>query len=303
MFSFEYPWALALLLIFIVCDRWCKEQSDVIFFPHVSSLFLKEDRKISWLNILKWIGISSLIIALASPISTTYQKFDKKDGRDIVLILDASESMGESAFGIFGLRQSKFEIAKEEIDAFISKRSNDRIGLVTFGDAAFSASPLTFDAKFLKSILQMQVVGIAGRRTAINDAITQSYGMLFRSQAKSKIVILLTDGKENQSAVDKDELLSLVSKSPITLYTIGFGNTEEYDALYLQELAKSGHGVAFEARDASALSKIYSAIDIRETAKLEVKAKTYYEYLYIYPLFTAWISLLFWVYFRNVKGI
>ncbi len=291
MFSFEYPWILILIFIFSACDKWCKEQNEAIFFPHVHLLLPRKGNKTLTLSILKWMGISSAIIALASPVITTDQYFDKKNEKDIVLILDASDSM----------KGGKFDIAKKELNSFISKRTGDHIGLVTFGDIAITASPITVDTEILKSILQIQQVGIAGHMSAINDAITKSYGMLDRSEAKTKIVILLTGSTDNKSTILKDELLSLVSKLPIKFYTIGYGNA--YDALYLHELAKVGHGMAYEAVGASELSKIYDEIDKKETAQFDEKSKRNYQYLYIYPLFIAWMSLLFWIYIRNIKGI
>ncbi|MGW8169172.1 MAG: vWA domain-containing protein [Sulfurovaceae bacterium] len=291
MFSFEYPWVLILIFVFIACDKWCKEQNEAIFFPHAHLLVPGKGSKILTLGILKWMGISSAIIALASPVVSSHQYFDKKNEKDIVLILDASDYM----------KDGKFDIAKKELNSFISKRTGDHMGLVTFGDIAFIASPITSDTEILKSILQIQQVGMAGHMSAINDAITKSYGMLDRSEAKTKIVILLAAGVDNKSIIYKDELLSLVSKLSIRFYTIGYGNA--YDALYLHELAKAGHGIAYEAMDASELSKIYNEIDKRETTQFDEKSKRNYQYLYIYPLFIAWISLLFWIYIRNVKGM
>lgn len=287
MFSFEYPWVLILIFVFIACDKWCKEQSEAIFFPHVSLLLLKGKNRTPALHILKWVGISSAIIALASPVVSSYQYLDKKNSRDIVLILDASDSM----------KDGKFDNAKKELDTFISKRTGDNIGLVTFGSSALIASPITGDIEILKSILKSQELGMTGHMSAINDAIAKSYGMLSRSKAKAKIVILLTGGADNKSTIHKDDLLPLVSKFNIKLYTIGYG----YDALYLHQLAKAGHGKVYEAANESELSKIYNKINKREA--LVSKEEPSYIYLYLYPLFAAWISLLFWIYIRNIKGM
>jgi len=287
MFSFEYPWVLILIFVFIACDKWCKEQSEAIFFPHVSLLLLKGKNRTPALHILKWIGVSSAIIALASPVVSSHQYLEKK--YDIVLILDSSAYM----------KNGKFDMAKQELNNFISKRTGNNIGLVTFGDNALIASPITADIEILKTILNLQELGIAGYMSAINDAITKSYGMLSQSKAKTKIVILLASGTDNKSTIRKEDLLSLMSKFPIKLYTIGYGNG--YDAFYLHELAKAGHGIAYEAIDESGLSKIYNEIDKREG--VASKAETNYIYLYLYPLFVAWISLLFWIYIRNIKGM
>ena len=289
MFSFEYPWVLVLIFVFITCDKWCKEQSEAIFFPHVSLLLLKGKNRTPVLHILKWIGISSAIIAFASPVVSSHTYLDKKNHKDIVLILDASDSM----------KDGKFDNAKKELDAFISKRTSDNIGLVAFGNSAFIASPITGDIEVLKSILKSQELGVAGHMSAINDAIVKSYGMLARSKAKIKIVILLAGSTDSKSTIHKDDLLPLVSQFNIKLYTIGYGN--DYDTFYLQKLAKAGYGIAYEAEDRSELSKIYNKIDEREAAAS--KEEPNYIYLYLYPLFVAWLSLLFWIYIRNIKGI
>jgi Ca-activated chloride channel family protein len=298
-FSFEYPLVFLLLLLFAVCQIWCKEKNRAIYFPHLSSLMLKKRKSIPWLLALKWLGIVSAIIALASPIMTEVASNDYKNGKDIILVLDSSESMLEPT-GNTLLGDTKFEVAKNAIDRFMEQRNSDRLGLVTFGDAAFVASPLTFDTQFLREILQMQQVGIAGARTAINDAVAQSYGTLERSKSKSKVVILLTDGMENQSIVDESELLSLMSKSQIKLYTIGLGYG--FDSAYLRKLASSGHGEAFEAKDDKTLTNIYDRINALENSKLESKPKTYTNYLFVYPLFLAWLSLILYIYFRNQRG-
>ncbi len=298
-FSFEYPLVFLLLVLFIICGIWCKEKSRAIYFPHLSSLMLKKYKSLPWVGAFKWIGILSAITALASPVTTEVYGVDYKNGKDIMLVLDASESMQEP-ISLTLLGVSKFKVAKNAIDNFMKQRTNDRLGLVTFGDAAFVASPLTFDTEFLREILGMQQVGIAGARTAINDAIAQSYGVLDRSKAKSKVVILLTDGMENQSIVDESELLSLVSKSKIKLYAIGLG--DGYDANYLHKLSIAGHGEAFNAKDDKALFKIYNKINVLESSKLESKPKIYTNYLFIYPLFLAWLALILYIYFRNQRG-
>lgn len=299
-FSFEYPLVFLLLILFIVCGIWCKEKSRAIYFPHLSSLMLKKRKLIPWIGALKWIGIVSAITALASPVITESSDIDYKNGKDIMLILDASESMQEP-ISRFQSNKSKFEIAKNAIETFVNQRYNDKLGLVTFGDSAFLASPLTFDAEFLREILQMQQIGIAGTRTAINDAVAQSYLALEHSKAKSKVVVLLTDGIENQSIIQESELLSLISKSKIKLYTIGLG--DGFDYKYLRKLAISGHGEAFEARDEDTLERIYKMINRLENSKLASKPKIYTDYLFVYPLFLAWLSLTLYSYFRNQRGV
>jgi Ca-activated chloride channel family protein len=150
------------------------------------------------------------VIALASPVITKSYTNSKKEGRDIVLILASSDSMRQRGFAPKDLWRNKFDVVKEVVGDFIEKRENDRIGMVTFADIAFIASPLTFEKKFLTDITKMQKMGTAGKRTAINDAIVQSYNILTKSKAKSKIAILLTDGIDNMSKIPFADVKSLI---------------------------------------------------------------------------------------------
>lgn len=302
-FSFEYPFLLLTILLFIICARWCKQRSRAIFFPHVERLIVQNLPKNSLLEWLKWVGIVSAVVAFASPVITKSYTSSKKEGRDIVLILDSSDSMRQGGFDASDLWKNKFDVTKEVVSTFVAKRINDRIGMVTFADVAFISSPLTFEKDFLQNIIQMQQLGMAGKRTAINDAIVQSYSMLSRSKAKSKIAILLTDGIENISKVSFEELLKMIQKQDIKLYTIGIGSQHDYDGRYLQALADAGKGQAYGAGNAAMLSKIYDEIDKLEVTKMDDKKTAEYTYLYVYPLFLGILSLLLFIYFRNIKGV
>ena len=302
-FNFEYPYLLGAILLFIICSFWCKERSRAIFFPHVQTLMAKSASKSSWLSWLKWVGITAAVIALASPVITKSYSNSKKEGRDIVLIIDSSDSMRQRGFDPSDLWRNKFDVVKEVVGDFIEQRENDRIGMVTFADIAFIASPLTFEKKFLTNITKMQQMGIAGKRTAINDAIVQSYNLLSKSKAKSKIAILLTDGVDNMSRVPFGDVKSLIEKRDIKLYAIGVGDARDYNAQYLQALAEAGKGMAFGAKDATTLSKVYEEIDKLEATKINDKKIVQHTYLYIYPLFLAILSLLLFVYFRNSRGV
>ena len=302
-FSFEYPFLLGIVLLFIICSIWCKERSRAIFFPHVKTLMAKSAGKSSLLSVLKWMGITAAIIALASPVITKSYSNTKKEGRDIVLIIDSSDSMRQRGFDPSDPWRNKFDVVKEVVGDFIEKRESDRIGIITFADIAFIASPLTFEKKFLTDITQMQKMGMAGKRTAINDAVVQSYNLLSKSKARSKIAILLTDGIDNMSKVPFGDVKNLIEKRDIKLYAIGVGDARDYNGQYLQALADAGKGLAFGAQDATTLSQIYDEIDKLEAAKIDDKKIVQHTYLYIYPLFLAILSLLLFVYFRNSKGM
>jgi len=302
-FSFEYPFLLLILLVFAVCARWCKEKSRAIFFPHVNTLIAKEANKTSVLAWLKWVGIAAAVIALASPVITKNYTNSKKEGRDIVLVIDSSDSMRQMGFDPNDPYKNKFDVVKEVVGDFIKKRKDDRIGMVTFADVAFIASPLTFEKDFLSNITEMQKLGMAGKRTAINDALVQAYNLISKSKAKSKIVILLTDGKDNMSKIPFSDVKNMIEKRDVKLYTIGVGGARDYDVKYLKTLAAVGKGQAYGARSAAMLNKIYDEIDKLEATKLDHKKIVEHTYLYIYPLFLAILSLLLFMYYRNSKGV
>ena len=302
-FSFEHPWVLGLILLFWICSRHCPARTQAIYFPHVRRLLSVHAHKSRWLEILKWIGIVGLLLALASPVLTDEYKQINKQGRDIMLIIDSSDSMRQRGFDPTYPLKSKFDVVKEVVSDFIDKRKNDRIGLINFASVAFVASPLTFEKKFLRQILAMQEPGIAGKRTAINDALLQTYNILNKSDAKTKIAILLTDGIDNASRISFDEIRRLISDSDVKLYTIGIGSYRDFDAPYLKALAQAGHGKFFAASNRQTLQKIYDAIDKLETSKLKSKKIVQHDYLYIYPLFVAILAMLFFIYLRTAKGV
>ena len=286
----------------MLCAKFCKIKSKSIYFPHLSSLMLGGKNKNLLLPLLKWLGISLAIVALASPVLTKEYSNSKKHGRDIVLIIDTSESMKQDRFDQSNLRNNKFDVVKKVAASFVEKRENDRIGLIVFADIAFVASPLTFETEFLEQIIGMQRLGIAGRRTAINDALVQSYGMLEKSKVKSKIVILLTDGIDNMSQITVDEVKSLIEKSDVKLYTIGIGRKRDFDGAYLKNLAQAGNGLFFTAQNAEMLNKIYDEIDRLEVSKIDDKKIVQHTYLFDYPLVFSILILLLFLYFKNMRS-
>jgi len=259
--------------------------------------------KVSYLPlILKWMGVFLAFLALASPVIISEYSNEKKEGRDIVLIIDTSGSMIQARFDAKNLEKNKFDVVKEVASDFVTQRESDRIALVTFADTAFISSPLTFEKEFLASIIRQQRLGIAGQKTAINDALVQSYAMLERSDAKSKIAILLTDGIDNMSRVSADEVRSMISKSPVKLYTIGIGETGDYDGSFLKSLAEAGEGAYFSADNSATLKEIYKKIDHLEVTEININKIVRYTYLFVYPLLFSILFLLFFVYLRTIHG-
>jgi len=302
-FSLQYPYALAAILLFYFCARWCPARTQAIYFPHVHALLHSGGSRSRLLDLLKWFGIASLLIALASPVITKEYKDTKKRGRDIMLVIDSSGSMRRYGFDPNNPFKNKFDAVKEVLVDFVKQRKSDRLGLINFADAAFVASPLTFEHDFMKSIIAMQRLGLAGQKTAINDALVQTYNILNKSDAKTKIAILLTDGEDTASRIGSDAVLKMVKDGAVRLYTIGIGTVNDFNAPYLKALADAGKGKFFAASDRTTLQKIYAQIDAMETSKIKHKKIVQYEYYYLYPLLAAILSLLGFIYLRTAKGV
>ena len=302
-YSFEHPSLFLLLLLFVFCTVKCPSKGIAIYLPYVNVLLSNKALKYRWLEIVKYSAITLLFISLASPVKTIKYNNVHQEGRDIMLIIDSSKSMLERGFDLNDLKKDKFEAVKEVVEKFIEDRKNDRVGLINFASTTFIASPLTFDKEFLKEILKKQKVGIAGKRTAIYDALLQAIYILSKSNAKSKIAIVLTDGIDNMSQITFNEILDFVKRAKIKLYTIGIGDSKDIEVPKLEKLAKAGNGEFFLSTNKDTLSKIYERVDKLETSKIVSSTYTKYYYYYYYPLMLSIILMLIYVYFKSIKGI
>jgi len=301
-FSFEFPYVFLLLPLIWFCQKRCPAKGDAIYFPYIHLFFASKALKNVWIEIFKWLSIIAIVTALASPVVvTTFQA--KADARDIMLIVDSSESMLKKGFDDTAILKTQFEGVSEVIKEFVQERKSDRIGLITFADRAFIASPLTFDTDYLLEIIQKQKVGLVGKKTAIYDSLIRAIYLLHNNKTKSKIVILLTDGKDNMSVTKFEDVLKFLKKSKIKLYIIGVGNKKELDSNRLSKLANAGKGKFFMATNKAALKSIYEAINKSETSSLKAKTYSIYTYYYYFPLMFSLIFLMFFIYFKSIKGV
>ncbi len=290
-FSLEYPYTLLLLLL-IPCFIWCRLKSNILYFSKPEWL---PNRVSIWeSSLLLIISISTLlIISLASPYSYDNSTSSKKRGRDLVLALDTSGSMGERGFDRERRELSRYDISVALAKNFIKNRHNDNVGLVIFGSFAFTASPLTYDLKSLIEIFDLTSnIGIAGTNTAIGDAIMQGVTTLSKGIAKSKVLILLTDGKHNSGRVSPREAVR--EAIGVKIYTIGIG--DDYDRELLSKIAKESGGKAFFAKDSSKLKEIYKSIDRLEPSPIRDREYLNRREMFIYPLILATLLLALLIY-------
>jgi len=276
--NLEYPFALIIPVIFLVCYKFCKPKLEAIIFPN-AGFFAK---KIPF-NITLFLSVLFLSIALSSPVKTKiYQNV--KPGYDILTVLDTSGSMQ---------MYHKLDNAKAIISDFIKKRSGDRIGLVVFGNIAYIASPLTYDKKTFNEILSRIYPGIAGESTAIYDALFLSTTLFKNSHAKNKIIILITDGIDNSSKTPRDLVIKTLKNKKIKVYAIGIGKS--VNAKELEEISKKTGGRFYWIQNANELQKVYDDINRLEKSKLKTKITIEKIYYFEYPLILAVIFYLFFL--------
>ncbi len=300
---FEFPKIAFIIGLFIACETLCRMRLASIYFPHTAQFVKQTMVQSKLLFLLKWLGIVMLILALMSPVRDEKITLDPEQGYDIALVLDVSQSMSAQGFDPRNPGANRFDVVKEIVGDFIKNRGNDNLGLVVFGQYSFVASPLTYDKQILARILDQLYIGMAGKFTALYEAVAQTVNLMSGSKAKSRIAILLTDGHNTPGGkIPLEVAIDLAKKEGIKLYPIGIGAPGEYNAQVLMQMAKETGGEAFGAQNAAQLKEIYTKIDELEKSEIERESYTYLKYYYMYPLFVGFMALLGFVYLRNKRG-
>lgn len=297
---FEYPILALLILIFVGCSFFCKMRLQSLYFPHTASFMKGTVSSSKFLFFLKWLIIITMILSLMSPVKDEPYELEPKDGYEIALVLDASQSMQAVGFDMSNPNSTRFDAVKEIVSDFIDKRKNDNIGLVVFGAYSFIASPLTYDENILNGIVNNLYIGMAGRYTALYESIAQGVNLLKKSKSKTKIIILLTDGfntPNNQFPLDV--AIDMAKKEKIKIYPIGIGRSDEYNKKELIKIAKESGGMAFGAANARELALVYKKIDELEKSEIKNETYSYLRYYYPYPLSIALFSILLYLYLKN----
>jgi Ca-activated chloride channel family protein len=248
-------------------------------------------QRLRHLNFLfRMLAVALMIVALARPQSSSTKETMKTEGIDIVLALDVSTSMLAEDF-----KPNRLEAAKETAVEFIRNRKNDRIGLVVFAGESFTQCPVTIDHDILINLMQEIKSGKIEDGTAIGMGLATSVTRLQNSKAKSKIVILLTDGKNNKGFVAPLTAAEIAEEFSVKVYTIGVGtkgkapypvqtpfgiryrNIEvDIDEDILKDIAEATNGKYFRATDNEGLAEIYNEIDKMEKTEIDVTSFTRY---------------------------
>jgi Ca-activated chloride channel family protein len=300
--TFAYPWVLYFLFVIPLMGLWYwvkgrKSQPSINY----SSLAIFSQLKPTWRerlkytpNILRMFAVALLIIALARPQNFQSGENIYSEGIDIAMVLDISGSMLAEDF-----KPNRLDAAKKVIDDFVQARTSDRIGLVVFARDAFTQCPLTIDYSVLRNLLNEIKSGMIEDGTAIGNAIANGVNRLKDSKAKSKVMILLTDGVNNAGEVDPISAAQIAKTFNIRVYTIGVGTRGEapypvqtpfgiryqmvpveIDENVLNEIAKTTDGEYFRATNNKKLEEIYETIDKLEKTKLEITSYSNAKELY-----------------------
>jgi Ca-activated chloride channel family protein len=256
------------------------------------------------------------VVALARPQTTRSWSDEHTEGIDIMLAVDISESMRA-----MDLKPNRIEAAKNAATEFISGRQHDRIGLVIFAAESFALCPITSDHVALTNLLQGVKIGlIDGNQTAIGSGLASSIQRLRKSEAISKVIILLTDGENNAGDISPKTAADMALQYGIRVYTIGVGTEGEapmpvgkdffgrtvirnvpvrIDEDLLKEIASSTDGKYFRAKSRNALNEIYEEIDKMEKSKIEVLKFSQKEERYHVFVLLAALAIVIEILLRN----
>jgi Ca-activated chloride channel family protein len=291
--QFASPWAFALLALPALMVAWQiwrrRRLYPALRFSSLEGLgrHLRpwRGRLRSLLYVLRALALAALVIALARPQLPLQEEEVSTEGIDIVLSIDVSGSMEALDF-----QPNRLGAAKEKAKAFIDQRVNDRIGLVVFSGESFTQCPITSDHTLVKQLVDELTSGLLESGTAIGMGLASAVNRLRSSEARSRVVVLLTDGDNNAGSIDPLSAAEAAARYGIRVYTIGVGRNglapfrtqnifgdyvmreEEVrlDEALLKQIAERTQGKYFHATNNQALERVYAEIDQLEKTRVEV---------------------------------
>lgn len=316
--SWLYPLAfLALplpLLVYWLAPASTRQQSPTLCIPDISPYraYTTDSVKGSfarWLRILvlvlAWLA---LVTAAARPQSFAAPIGVPVTGRDLLMGIDISGSMRETDLYAGNTRATRMAVVKQVAQEFVARRTGDRIGLIMFGSQAYVQTPLTYDHETVQHFLSEATVGLAGRSTAIGDAIGLGVKRLRDRPDASRVLILLTDGANSAGVVDPVEAAQVAARSGIRIHAIGVGSDQgrngfasafgtqrsELDETTLKEISDVTGGQYFRARNQQELANIYKEIDRLEPTEQDEQEFRPLDELFSWPLGAALGLSLLW---------
>lgn len=286
MVNVAWPWALLLLPLPLLLSRLIprpSRASEIAVPPLLAgaldAVHGDRSRRAGWLPVAVWLAWGLLIAAIAQPALTIGTAVSPATGRAIILAIDLSSSMERKDFRLDGEAVDRLTALKSVARAFIAARRGDRMGLVLFGDEAFSAAPISYDLASIANALEESAIGMAGRATAIGDALGLAIVKLRGDPATEKTIVLLSDGTNNSGKAEPEDAARLAKQFGIHIQSIGMASagsdgsaaaidpSADLDEETLRKIAEESGGQFFRARTTEELQQIYAAIDRLEASE------------------------------------
>lgn len=295
IFRFESPWLLLLLLLLPLLAWWSwtrrRRSRPSLAYSGAQRLEKAGGAEAVWLEAaplaLRMLSLACLMVALARPQTGVTSETARAEGIDIVLVQDVSTSMLAE-----DIAPNRLEAAKAVAAEFVAGRRNDRIGLVAFAGRAFTQAPLTLDHSVVASVAADLEAGMLGDGTAVGMGLATAVKRLHGSEAASKVVVLLTDGRSNAGEIDPLTAAQMAQALGVRVYTIGAGSVQgirpfggllqqgageaDMDEESLRAIAQITGGQYFRATDRESLGAVYREIDRLETTEMLVENFTRY---------------------------
>ncbi|MEM7168969.1 MAG: VWA domain-containing protein [Pseudomonadota bacterium] len=310
MIEFLWIWAFLLLPLPYLVRRVLPPAGEsrsgalrVPFFGNLNREFGKtgNSKRHRWNSLfflsLIWIA---LVTAAARPTFVGEPMPIPTEGRDLMMAIDLSGSMGRQDFSMGGIPADRLTVVKDLANDFIARREGDRVGLILFGTRAYLQTPVTFDRTTVQAFLDDSHVGLTGEETAIGDAIGLAVKRLKDRPSDSRVLVLLTDGASNAGVLDPRQAAQLAADEGLRIYTIGVGADQiatngtfgraivnpsmDLDEAALQDIAQITGGAYFRARNLEGLANIYREIDRLEPTSGEPQYLRPTKALFYWPL-------------------
>lgn len=315
MMRFADPLLLTLLVLLVPAFWFGRRSLGRIRYSNISALKTLASRPRIHPRMvvaaLRLLALSCFIVAMARPQAGKVMSEVSSEGVDILLALDTSGSMQALDFKVEGKPTDRLSVVKQVVMDFVKKRSRDRMGLIVFGEEAFVQCPLTLDHGILLEFLKEVEIGMAGDATAVGSAVGTGVNRMKDLKSKSKVLILLTDGRNNAGRIPPRKAAELAKSFGIKVYTVGVGTRgkapflvktlfgQQYiyrdvdiDEETLQSIAQKTAAKYYRATDTDKLKEIYEQIDKLETTEVKVKEYTEYKELFHFALIPGIILLL-----------
>lgn len=325
MITIAWPWLLLLLplpfFIYWLPKKNNEQVNAALIIPQLmdnsSVPMTNEVQKKTPLILLSLCWIL-LVLALSQPQWLGDAIDIPTEGREMMIAVDLSGSMQIEDMSLNGRAVNRLDMLKVVLGDFIERRVGDRLGLILFGDDAYMQTPMTFDRKNVKQMLNESVLGLVGRKTAIGDAIGLAVKRFDAKQKSNKVLLLLTDGQNTAGKITPEQALELAIAKNITIYSIGIGAEEmlqeslfgtrrvnpssELDERTLTKLANETGGKYFRAKDSQGMSQIYQLLDQLEPIEQDQQQMRPLTALFYWPLALALLISMFYFFMMNLPS-